>query len=138
DGPAITYAGPAAEAPEAASADEVVDAPVVMPGMWDCHGHFMGMLSADMGATVRERPALRGARVVRDAGAALDAGFTSIREAGGLGLDLARAIDEGTVRGPTIYAPGAIMSTTGGHADLHDLPIEWVHDACSHTGEMHV
>lgn len=138
DGAIISYAGSAADAPPAADGDDTVTAPVVMPGMWDCHGHFMGLLTADMTASVKERPALRGARVVRDAGAAIDAGFTSVREAGGLGLDLARAVDEGSVRGPTIYAPGAILSTTGGHADLHDLPVEWVHDACSRTGEMHV
>lgn len=135
---AITFAGPAAEAPAAGPDDRVVTAPVVMPGLWDCHGHFMGMLTADITATVRDPVALRGARIARDAAAALDAGFTSVREAGGLGIDLARAIDEGTVRGPTVYAPGAILSTTGGHGDLHDLPIGWVHDACSRVGDMQV
>lgn len=138
DGAAISFAGSSAEAPAAGPDDRVVDAPVVMPGLWDCHGHFMGMLTADITATVRDPIALRGARIARDAAAALDAGFTSVREAGGLGIDLARAIDEGTVPGPTVYAPGAILSTTGGHGDLHDFPIGWVHDACSRVGDMQV
>jgi imidazolonepropionase-like amidohydrolase len=54
---------------------------------------------------VREPVALRSARTARDAEHALLAGFTSVREAGGLGIHLARAIDEGTIPGPTVYAP---------------------------------
>jgi imidazolonepropionase-like amidohydrolase len=138
DGAVIAFAGPRADAPPPGPSDTTVSAPVVLPGLWDCHGHFMGMLTADITAAVRDPVALRGARITRDAGAALDAGFTSVREAGGLGIDLARAIDEGTVRGPNVYAPGAILSTTGGHGDLHDFPIGWVHDACSRVGDLQV
>ena len=54
------------------------------------------------------------------------AGFTSVREAGGYGIDLARAIEEGSIMGPTIYVAGAILSTTGGHGDLHSYPLEWL------------
>jgi imidazolonepropionase-like amidohydrolase len=135
DGDTITYAGPRASAPTT-EASTAVNAPVVMPGLWDCHGHFMGVRTAAIDVVVKDPVALRGARIVRDASAALDAGFTSVREAGGLGVHLARAIDEGTVRGPTVYAPGAILSTTGGHGDLHDFPIGWVHDVCTHVGDF--
>jgi imidazolonepropionase-like amidohydrolase len=135
DGPSITYAGPAAGAP-AGEGDELITAPVVMPGMWDCHGHFFGARTADISVSYRDPIALRGARVVRDAAAALDAGFTSVREAGGQGIHLARAVDEGTVAGPSIYAAGAILSTTGGHGDLHDIPVHWVHEVCASTGDF--
>jgi imidazolonepropionase-like amidohydrolase len=43
---------------------------------------------------------------------------TSVREVGGLGVYLARAVEEGTLDGPTIYGAGAILSVTGGHGDL--------------------
>jgi imidazolonepropionase-like amidohydrolase len=135
DGETITYAGAASGAPQDEHA-EVVRAPVVMPGMWDCHGHFMGARSADIAVTYKDPVALRGSRIARDAAAALDAGFTSIREAGGLGVHLARAVDEGTVPGPKIYAAGAILSTTGGHGDIHDIPVNWVHEVCAHAGDF--
>jgi imidazolonepropionase-like amidohydrolase len=107
-----------------------------MPGMWDCHGHFFGARTADISVSYRDPIALRGSRIARDAAAALDAGFTSIREAGGLGVHLARAVDEGTIPGPHIYAAGAILSTTGGHGDLHDIPVHWVHEVCATTGDF--
>ena len=44
--------------------------------------------------------------------------MTSVREVGGLGVYLARAVEEGTLDGPTIYGAGAILSVTGGHGDL--------------------
>ena len=40
----------------------------------------------------------------RDLRAALEPAITSVREVGGLGVHLARAIDEGMLEGPTIYA----------------------------------
>ena len=70
---------------------------------------------------------MRAARAAKDAEVALQAGFTSVREAGGLGVHLARGIADGTLAGPSIYSPGAILSTTGGHGDLHNIPLEWAH-----------
>jgi len=55
-----------------------------------------------------------------------DAGITSLREVGGLGVYLARAIAEGSLAGPTIYSAGTLLSTTGGHGDLHSFPLGWL------------
>jgi imidazolonepropionase-like amidohydrolase len=125
DGAQIGFAGPAADAPETPGAQEH-RAATVMPGMWDCHGHFMGMRTLDLIRLPLERAEVRAARSARDLRAALDAGITSVREVGGLGVFLARAVAEGTLDGPTIYAAGAILSTTGGHGDLHSYPLDWV------------
>lgn len=122
DGSTITYAGPAAGAP---SADETVAVPAVMPGMWDCHCHFAGIGVPDIEVDAKEPDAVKAARSVRDLSAVLDAGFTSVREPGGLGGYLRRAIDEGAVRGPEIYAAGSVLSTTGGHGDVHGYPLDW-------------
>ncbi len=73
-------------------------------------------------------------RVTRDARAALDAGFTSVREVGGLGIWLGMAVAEGSVSGPTVYSAGAILSPTGGHADLHMYPVDWVCDLADRVG----
>lgn len=125
DGPTLDYVGPSASAPDIAVSHRVA---AVMPGLWDCHGHFFGVRTAAMSDVFTEPLALRAARAAKDAEIALQAGFTSVREAGGLGVYLARGIADGTLIGPSIYAPGAILSTTGGHGDLHNIPLDWAHD----------
>jgi imidazolonepropionase-like amidohydrolase len=135
DGPRIAYAGPAGTAPPTPDAP-VSRAAAVIPGMWDCHGHFFGSRTFDPAQDVLEPLALRGARSARDLRAALDAGITSVREVGGLGVYLARAVAEGVLDGPAIYAAGAILSTTGGHGDLHSLPLEWMGSWTAETGLM--
>ena len=135
DGARIGYAGPAATAPPTPDA-AVSQVAAVMPGMWDCHGHFFGTRTFDLGRLVLEPLSLRGARSARDLRAALDAGITSVREVGGLGIDLARAVGEGVLDGPAIYAAGAILSTTGGHADLHSYPLDWIEAFARQEGTM--
>jgi imidazolonepropionase-like amidohydrolase len=103
--------------------------------LWDCHGHLMGTRAMDLNRLPLEPVALRAARCARDLRAALDAGVTSVREVGGLGIHLARAVAEGTLDGPSIYAAGSILSTTGGHGDLHAYPLNWIEDF-SHTVTM--
>ena len=57
----------------------------------------------------------------------LDAGFTTICDAGGLvALHLKYAINEGTTIGPRIVAAGPFLSQTFGHGDTHYMPVEWV------------
>jgi imidazolonepropionase-like amidohydrolase len=107
-----------------------------MPGLWDCHGHFMGTRSLDLARLPQEPTALRAARCARDLVNALNAGITSVREVGGLGVYLARAVSEGTLTGPAIYAAGAILSTTGGHGDLHSYPLSFVADFAAHDGTL--
>jgi imidazolonepropionase-like amidohydrolase len=133
DGTAISYAGPAAGAPETPDA-EVTAAAAVMPGMWDCHTHFLGSRVFDLAKLVQEPLALRSARSARDLRNALDAGITSVREVGGLGVHLAKAVAEGILDGPSIYAAGAILSTTGGHGDLHCYPLSFVNQMNSTDG----
>jgi imidazolonepropionase-like amidohydrolase len=133
DGPVLRYAGPLAQAPQTPQAD-VHRVPAVMPGLWDCHGHFMGTTAPNLTEVVTTPPLLAAMRVTRDARAALDAGFTSVREVGGLGIWLAMAVADGSVSGPTVYSAGAILSPTGGHADLHMYPVDWVCDLADRVG----
>ena len=135
DGPAIRYAGPAAGAPVTPGA-QVHATTTVMPGMWDCHGHFMGIRHLDLSRLPLEAAPLRAARSVHDLANALDAGITSVREVGGLGIYLAKAVAEGVIDGPTIYAAGSILSTTGGHGDMHSYPLDWVNDFGHHFGDL--
>ncbi len=133
DGPTIAYAGPIEGAPSAAGAT-VVKVPALMPGMWDVHGHFMGIRTLNVEEIARTPLAVLAARATKDAEVAVSAGFTSIRELSGLGVHLARAVSEGTVRGPRIYGAGGALSQTGGHGDLHAFPLDFIHDVLRLTG----
>jgi imidazolonepropionase-like amidohydrolase len=135
DGATIAYAGPAAGAPETPGAT-VTLAATVLPGLWDAHTHLLGLRSLDLGLLPQVPVELRAARCTADLRAALDAGITSIREVGGMGVHLARAVDEGLIEGPSIYAAGAILSTTGGHGDLHSYPLPWVVDLAHQGGAL--
>jgi imidazolonepropionase-like amidohydrolase len=135
DGGRISYAGPAADAPQTPQASQH-RAAAVLPGLWDCHGHFLGTRTLDLGRLPLQPLALRAARCARDLRNALDAGVTSVREVGGLGVHLARAVAEGVLDGPAIYAAGAILSTTGGHGDLHSFPLPWMEDYARLEGTM--
>ncbi|MFW6197361.1 MAG: metal-dependent hydrolase family protein [Myxococcota bacterium] len=137
DGELIHYAGPAADAP-VGDDEAVVRAPVVMPGLWDCHAHFLGISTLDLNLLALQPAPLRAARSTRDLQVALDAGVTSVREVGGLGVSLAQAVNEGTLSGPRIYPAGAVLSSTGGHADLHSFPTAWIADFGAHGGDLRV
>jgi imidazolonepropionase-like amidohydrolase len=134
DGPLISYAGSAALAPATPDA-AVLRVATVMPGLWECHGHYCGARGFDLTRLPLEPLALRAARCAADLRATLNAGVTSVRDVGGLGVDLARAVAEGTLDGPTIYGAGAILSITGGHGDLHSYPLSWMEDRVL-TGDM--
>jgi imidazolonepropionase-like amidohydrolase len=88
----ITYAGPAADAPPHRDAD-VVEAAVVMPGMWDCHAHFTGTDSLDPLRWALEPTAAAGARSAVDARSALRAGSpASVSSAGSVCTSPARSM----------------------------------------------
>ncbi len=125
DGDRITFAGAIEDAAKG-SGVETIRVPVVMPGMWECHGHFLGLKTGNIEEIAKTPVQVAVARAAKDAERSLQAGFTSVREVGGHGVYLARAVDEGTVAGPHIYGAGATLSVTGGHGDLHMFPLEFV------------
>jgi imidazolonepropionase-like amidohydrolase len=124
DGPTIAYAGPSAEAPETPEAD-ITAVATVLPGLWECHGHFIGEPVADPEAWAKGDPVTQAARAVADVQLTLQGGVTSVRELGGIGLMMQPAISDGSIAGPTIYGAGDVLSTTGGHGDIHGLPLDW-------------
>jgi len=134
DGPSIAYAGPAEGAPKAPSGVRTHRVPAIMPGMWECHGHFMGLKTFNVEEAARTPVPVLAARALADAQRGLAAGFTSVRELGGLGIYLARAIDEGSVPGPHVYASGGMLSPTGGHGDVHAFPLDYIVDLLAQTG----
>src|SRR5262249_46998905 len=103
DGAKISFAGPARDAPATPPAT-VHRTEAVSPGMGDCPGLFPGVGPLALGRRPLEPVPLRAARCARDLRSALDAGITTVREVGGLGIHLARAVSEGVLDGPAIYS----------------------------------
>lgn len=104
------------------AADKVIDlkTKTVMPGWIDMHVH----VESDPGPTkYLEAFTLNEADVAYNAQdiahRTLMAGFTTVRDLGGSGVNvsLRNAINKGTVTGPRIFTAEKSLATTGGHAD---------------------
>ncbi|KAK1999362.1 amidohydrolase [Colletotrichum falcatum] len=127
----IAHVGKHDRLPEKYRSVRPVHVPVVMPGLWDVHTHFIGLdivgsFSTGLFSVLPGANALVGAITVQDLEETLMAGYTSIRELGGYAGDLVPAIEKGRLLGPNVYSAIAAISITGGHGDQHNLPIEAV------------
>ena len=136
-GDTIEWVGPTADAPCIADGTATFSVPHLMPGLWDCHTHMTGLTSTNLDDVMHLPVAVAAARSVCDAGRAIQAGVTSVREVGGYGIYLARVVDEGSIPGPHIYAAGDLISPTGGHADLHTYSTGCVADLGERGGWLH-
>ena len=92
----------------------------VTPGWIDCHVHMEGETSP--GAYLDRftlNPSDIAFNSVPIAERTLMAGFTTVRDLGGSGVNISlrNAINKGQVKGPRIFTAGKSIGTTGGHAD---------------------
>ncbi len=93
----------------------------LMPGLIEGHGHLQmnGTSLADIENNRNwEELAIRSSV---NAKAALMSGFTTWRDAGGMGAGLRKTIDAGLVVGPRIYPSGGFIGPTGSHADFRNF-----------------
>jgi imidazolonepropionase-like amidohydrolase len=109
------------------------DGRTLMPGLIEGHGHLQmnGTSLADIENNRNwEELAIRSAAKAK---MALMSGFTTWRDAGGMGAGLKKSIDAGIVDGPRIYPAGAFIGPTGSHADFRNFttPNETVYGANS-------
>ena len=99
---------------------EVVDVTgmTVMPGMIDCHDH---LASKDYGMPSRlgyhEPLSLQHLRTAKVLEQTLAAGYTCVRDGGGLDVGFKQAVEQGLYPGPRLVVSVAIISPTGGLAD---------------------
>ena len=92
----------------------------VMPGLMDMHVHIENETNPNRyldGFTQSQADIAFGS--LRFAERDLMSGFTSVRDLGGSGANIAmrKAIQKGYVVGPRIFTAGKSIATTGGHAD---------------------
>ncbi|WP_378182203.1 amidohydrolase family protein [Aquimarina sp. SS2-1] len=107
---------------EGESGDVIIDLKdkTVMPGLIDMHVH---MESESNPKAYLERYTNNEADVAYNsvgfAKTTLMAGFTTVRDLGGSGVNIAlkKAIAQGKIDGPRIFTAGKSLATTGGHAD---------------------
>ena len=119
----IIHIGDSASIPVKYYHVKLKEVPVLMPGMWECHSHFMGCSPnrpIDSENLAMTNPAEAGARNVRALKETLYAGFTSCVDLGGYACELQKVIDEGLILGPTLYGAGAAISMTAGHGEIFE------------------
>ena len=85
------------------------------PGLIDAHVHFG--LSSDINPSMRRDLSVAelAADMFNNCSQTLDAGFTTVRDTGGIDAGLARTVTSGKIRGPRIIQCGPIQCQTGGH-----------------------
>jgi len=108
---------------------QIIDAAekTLMPGLFDCHLHFYGMNTDNFLTAHFDSPQVTVIRSVASAKRLLEAGYTTVRDCGGInGLALRRAISEGSIPGPRILAAGFILTQTFGAGDVDYLPMDIV------------
>lgn len=89
----------------------------LMPGLVDGHVHVTAA-TPNFPLLNTWSPTYVTARAGRILEDMLMRGFTTVRDAGGADHGLARAVEEGWLRGPRILFAGKALSQTGGHGDM--------------------
>ncbi len=98
--------------------DEAVDATgrTILPGLFDCHVHVV-LGTIDTWQIVNQPFSYRFFLAARHLRATLEAGVTSIRDAGGADLGIKEAVANGVISGPRMQVSLMMLSQTGGHGD---------------------
>ncbi|NNE77910.1 MAG: amidohydrolase family protein [Pricia sp.] len=92
----------------------------VLPGLIDMHVHLESESSPQTYIKrFTDNEADKSFESVGHAKSTLLAGFTTVRDLGGTGVNIAlrNAINRGIIEGPRIFTAGKSLATTGGHAD---------------------
>ncbi len=102
--------------------DQLIDLKdkVVLPGFIDMHVHIEGESSPTRYLErFTKNPADVAIQATVYAERTLMAGFTTVRDLGGSGVNIAlrNAINRGVVKGPRIFTAGKTIASTGGHGD---------------------
>ena len=100
----------------------------LMPGLIDAHFHAIAA-DPDIKKIEQMPKSLLGQYARQMLEAALQRGFTTVRDAGGADYGLAMAVKSGLIKGPRIFYAGLALSQTGGHADFKDFE-DPIHQFC--------
>jgi imidazolonepropionase-like amidohydrolase len=92
----------------------------ILPGLIDLHVHVEGIQNSHSYVSkYTDNEADIAFEAARFAEITLLAGFTTVRDLGGTGVNISlrNAINKGITKGPRIFTAGKAIASTGGHAD---------------------
>ncbi len=117
EGERIARIGPSGSVPIAPDT-AVIDCQgrTLLPGLLDAHVH-LAAVDLDMTENDRQPGPIVALRIAALIEATLQAGFTTVRDAGGLSWGYKEAVRLGLIDGPDLLISGGFISQTGGHAD---------------------
>jgi len=101
----------------------------LLPGLMDMHVHLAMLTGMDLLRMMMTPRSFTLMHAIPHAEATLQAGFTTVRDAGGTPVGVRLAVENGFFRGPRMRLSVAILSQTGGHADTYtpcscEMPID--------------
>jgi imidazolonepropionase-like amidohydrolase len=88
----------------------------LLPGFFDCHTHVV-VSNVDLFGIIQKPFSLPFYEAMHNLKATLDAGITSVRDAGGADLGIKTAVEKGLIEGPHMQISLTMLSQTGGHGD---------------------
>ncbi|HSL67933.1 MAG TPA: amidohydrolase family protein [Actinomycetota bacterium] len=98
--------------------DESVDLSgrTILPGLFDCHTHVV-LSHIDLWKLLQQPFSYRFYEAAANLRSTLDAGITTVRDAGGADLGIKKALQDGLITGPRLQISIRMLSQTGGHGD---------------------
>ncbi len=88
----------------------------ILPGLIDCHVHFL-LEYPDIMRGLITQPSLRLLQAIPRMRATMEAGVTTVRDAGGSPAGLKIAVERSIVAGPRMQTAVSMITQTGGHGD---------------------
>jgi imidazolonepropionase-like amidohydrolase len=118
EGDRLVAAGPRSQVRIPQDAQVVEDDDLtVLPGLMDMHVHLAMAAGMNFLRLLMTPRSLTLLHAVPNCAATLQAGFTTVRDAGGAPVGVRLAVENGFFPGPRTRLSVAILSQTGGHAD---------------------
>src|SRR5438477_4811672 len=88
----------------------------ILPGLIDTHVHFL-LEYPDIMRGLTTQPSLHLLQAIPRMQSTLEAGVTTVRDAGGTPAGLKIAVERGIIAGPRMQVAVSLISQTGGHGD---------------------
>ncbi|MGZ6271773.1 MAG: amidohydrolase family protein, partial [Candidatus Limnocylindrales bacterium] len=90
----------------------------LLPGFFDCHVHVMfEPATLDLVASLEQPFSYQFYVAARNLRKTLEAGITTVRDAGYADLGVKQAVQDGLIPGPRLYIAVNMLTQTGGHGD---------------------
>jgi imidazolonepropionase-like amidohydrolase len=90
----------------------------ILPGLIDCHAHLVAR-EYDLEKRLTTPASLTAIKTAENVRATLEAGVTTVRDAGGVDVGIKMAVEQGVIPGPRLLISIVILAQTGALWDLY-------------------